>query len=490
MGDIALVLASDGKAQGAPREALGILSLASSLRSSGFSVDVYDFSLVPESQSDFLQGLSAGAYRLVGLSVNAGNWRRSFALAREIKSICPGAHVTAGGYVPTFQPEKTLMMVPYIDSVLRGEGEISLVLLARQVVRHESVEVSGATVRSKQGFCHTELPPSIADLDVLPDPARDHLSKVKMSPDPVALISGSRGCYGRCSFCSIAAFYGNHPGSLAWRGRSPQRIVAEMEQIIRNYGISRFEFVDENFFGPPAQRASRIEAFVSEIRRRQLKVSFTVEGRANDLDRSELKRLKDVGLMHVYVGLESGSPSQLARFCKGISPETNAQAVRLLRELELEPPRYGLIMFDYWVTLDEIKDNCRFIAAHLTRKDPSYFTNPLTLFPGVPARKQELTGYSTEDAPTPARRFNDEAVAILYQMAVELASVASSPQVTRSSEVRSKVGELLLRAFADLDEPLRSGNYATANAVFSSYRRECSSLVGGDLRGSDSRLRF
>ncbi len=84
----------------------------------------------------------------------------------------------------------------------------------------------------------------IHNLDDLPFPARDHLPQI-MKMGGEVLISASRGCFYRCTFCSIPDFFDH-----SWRSRSPANVVQELKHLVSTYGYSTFWFIDDDFFAP------------------------------------------------------------------------------------------------------------------------------------------------------------------------------------------------------------------------------------------------
>ena len=50
----------------------------------------------------------------------------------------------------------------------------------------------------------------------------------------------SRGCPGKCIFCTSSNFWGHN-----FRARSPENVIEEMKQLIKDYGIKEFQFIDD-----------------------------------------------------------------------------------------------------------------------------------------------------------------------------------------------------------------------------------------------------
>jgi hypothetical protein len=99
-----------------------------------------------------------------------------------------------------------------------------------------------------------------------------------------------------------------------WRGRSPVHVVAEMEYLQRTYGARSFNFVDEDFLGDNRLCARRAEAFIGELARRNLQVSFSIQVRPDSLSEEIIDRLARAGLTYVFMGIESDCPEDLKRW--------------------------------------------------------------------------------------------------------------------------------------------------------------------------------
>ncbi len=118
----------------------------------------------------------------------------------------------------------------------------------------------------------------------------------------VAQISGSRGCTGRCDFCSSQLF------CKKWIGRTPQNIGEEIETIHHHYGIHIFNFIDCSF-EDPGVNYERVYAIADEIIRRGLVISFMANFRPSFYKRPMMlmSRLKEAGLLCGFIGIEAGT---------------------------------------------------------------------------------------------------------------------------------------------------------------------------------------
>lgn len=79
----------------------------------------------------------------------------------------------------------------------------------------------------------------------------------------------------------------------------------------------------------------------------------------NEIVRQLLLRLKEVGLVRVFVGIEAGNPSQFKRYRRRMTLKENVIALNILRELQLGID-VGFIMFDPELSIDEMLENIKF----------------------------------------------------------------------------------------------------------------------------------
>jgi len=117
------------------------------------------------------------------------------------------AHVTVGGHYPSFDYGEVLQRIPGADSVVRFEGEATLVELMERLAKgREWRDILGIAYRRGPEIAANPLRPAIDDLDSLPEPDRADIDYRSRDLATASLL-GSRGCPWNCSFCSIRPFY-------------------------------------------------------------------------------------------------------------------------------------------------------------------------------------------------------------------------------------------------------------------------------------------
>ena len=100
-------------------------------------------------------------------------------------------------------------------------------------------------------------------------------------------------------FCSVHTVMGRK-----WRCRSPENVVDEIEQVVRNYNIKQNDFMDENM----SLDKRRLETICDLIVRSSLDIEwYTPNGvRADTLDENLLSKMKAAGCEKIRIAPESG----------------------------------------------------------------------------------------------------------------------------------------------------------------------------------------
>jgi hypothetical protein len=160
-----------------------------------------------------------------------------------VKRIFPGCPTVFGGHHPTAMPESVMSSLS-VDFVLRGEGEVSMPLLARALKTGTGVEkIPGICFRRPDGTLHISKPAVMAVPDQFPLPAF-HLVKhgfYSRRKRPGTVIVTSRGCPRQCTYCCM--------GSASWnryRQRSVKSVMQEIENAVVHYNAGFIDFEDEN----------------------------------------------------------------------------------------------------------------------------------------------------------------------------------------------------------------------------------------------------
>jgi anaerobic magnesium-protoporphyrin IX monomethyl ester cyclase len=247
-----------------------------------------------------------------------------------MRRLFPDALLVLGGIHGTFMYAQVLAEAPWIDVIVRGEGEHVVANLVTAVgdgsYAAERRSIRGLAFLDGDEVVATPAHPPIQDLDALtPDFGILDWSKYIYIPlgCRVAVPSFARGCPFTCSFCSQWKFW------RTYRTRDPKKFVDEIEMLVRDHQIGFFILADEE----PTINRKKFVALCEELERRQLPVKWGINTRVTDILRDEelLPLYRRAGLVHVSLGTEAAAQLKLDRFNKEIKVEQSKRAIQLLR---------------------------------------------------------------------------------------------------------------------------------------------------------------
>jgi radical SAM superfamily enzyme YgiQ (UPF0313 family) len=276
------------------------------------------------------------------------------------------AHFTMGGHYASFEPAEILQRTPGLDSVVRFDGEMTLVRLLHCLgTGSDWRALRGIAFRTETGDVRVApLAQVVENLDVLPCPDRNSID-YEGHPMPTASILGSRGCPWDCSFCSIRPFYEEQGGTLR-RLRTPKAIVDEMVDLHLRRRVPIFLFQDDDFLagGKNAKQwAMEIADLIAKAGFAG-QIAFKISCRSDEIQQDILERLMAGGLTHVYMGVESGDEEGLLNMSKRLKPEAHLRAGEILKRLGLSFD-FGFMLMDPYSTFRSVRQNVDFLETFI-----------------------------------------------------------------------------------------------------------------------------
>jgi radical SAM superfamily enzyme YgiQ (UPF0313 family) len=282
-------------------------------------------------------------------------------VAMELRAAGIATHFTVGGHFASLCHDEVLTNFPELDSVVRYEGEITLVELVEKLAQGKDWHgISGMAYLRDGQIVDNEPRPLVQDLDTLPFPYRP-FDPEQIGGFPTLPLLASRGCARRCTFCSIHMFYRNAPGKVV-RVRKPAKVIEEMLYLHQHHGARVILFQDDDFplWGPAGRRWA--DELVSRMYDAGLvgRVLWKISCRAEYVERSLFSKLRDAGLFLVYMGIESGTEEGLEVLNKQMTVEQNLEAIDALKELGIQVS-YGFMLFDPSSTFESVRENVCFL---------------------------------------------------------------------------------------------------------------------------------
>lgn len=368
---------------------LGLLYISAVLEKAGHEVRVVPSEILDLSWRQIQKEIQAFQPDIIGVTSTTENRFQSFKLIKLAKTAFPKAWTVLGGPHASMASEDCLEHIPELDLVVRGEGEMTMLELCQALEEHNNLEamssIQGISLRIN-GRVQTNPPRlPIRDLDSLPYPAF-HLvpfEKYNFVFDvpghgnlPAVNLMSSRGCPFNCNFCATPINWGR-----AVRMRSPENVVAEIEFLVKRYGIRVIFFFDDTFNANP-KRAERICDLIIE---KKLQIFWKCDVRMDLIDKPLLEKMKQAGLFHLSFGLEAGSERVRNTIVnKKIDISDFHRLVRWCLELDIIPNVF-FIFSHPTETWEEAQETIEIIEQYKEKIEGSIAI--LHIYPGTPLER-------------------------------------------------------------------------------------------------------
>lgn len=322
----------------------------------------------------------------IGLSCYSSfDYMRVLTLGHFLKKLYPDVPLVTGGYHASAMPQDVVFEGGPFDAVIKGEGELALTELVRNLLgggRIEQKFIEGGVVEK---------------LDDLPMYRWDLLDRYWPYAHDIGRkfqIYLSRGCPYRCAFCMERAKSG-----YQWRAYSPQRALAELEHLGSFTDLKRWVInLADPLFG--LKRSWRREVLEGMIERDLAPRQYWTLTRSDDLQEEDVELLAKARFS-IGVGMESGSPRMLEIMQKGNKPEAYLAALERLAHLSR---KHGLnwaanvIIGHPGEDLDSMRESFNFVKNLFTSASETcgwLSIDPFRLYPGALIH-EERTRYESE----------------------------------------------------------------------------------------------
>ena len=367
----------DGPPLSAP---LCLLALASPLLDAGYEVRVIDAAVTPHPEAAVARELEDAL--CLGISVLTGPMiRGAIKIAQASKRARPELPVIFGGWHPSLTPDQTLLP-DYVDYVVRGQGELTMLELVERFAAGKSAEgTAGLSLKRGTQIVH-ECERPMARLDDLPAPAY-HLADY----DAYARACGVRklsyatsvGCPYACHYCTDQVFY-----KRRFNAYPAERVVREMCDLAERYRIEEIALLDSNF---PVD-VHRAVAIARGIYDSGIRFRWTFQASTDFLCRmsqDEVRLLAESGVTHMGFGTESTSKPVLVLMNK--KHQHTEDIVETARRAELAGIHVTFnLIFGYPGETEQDRIETLHTMSDIARRfwNVSFSPNIFTPYPGIP----------------------------------------------------------------------------------------------------------
>lgn len=351
----------------------GLLYIAAVLEKNYFAVDIYDaqvnvdMPIYRDSDGNIHMGdrwedveveIRKRRPDLVGITCPfTAQLENAIKTAEITKKINKDTITVVGGNHPSAKPDDFFLKTEAIDIVCIGEGEYTMLDIAKKFRKKEDLkDIPGIVVRDGDRIKINQQRPYIQDLDALPFPSYHLLNledyfllyKKGFSDRPIWPHSGferaapfitSRGCPFNCIFCSVHLHMGRK-----WRFHSAEYVLRHLEFLVSTYRIKHLHFEDDNL----TLSIDRFKDILSGLLKRGINVTWdTPNGiRADRMTKEILGDCKKSGCIYLIFGIESGNQDVLNRIIgKGLDLKKVIQVASWCKEEHIDTEAFFVIGF-------------------------------------------------------------------------------------------------------------------------------------------------
>jgi len=313
---------------------LGLLCIASYvLENSRHEVTILDMVARDYNDEKIVKEIKKISPDVIGVSCWTDFWYPIYRLIGLIKKNFPSVHINLGGPHVGIYPKKTLSN-GYVDSIIVGDGESSMLNLLNHLTYREPLFKEGVYLKTNP------FPEEFSfyiekDLDRLPIPARKLLpledyTSVLAKDSRITTMLTSRGCPFKCVYCKL-----NFQKTIY---RSAENVIDEMEEI-QKMGIRELEIYDDTF----TWSEKRVEEICQGIIQRGISLNWAVRDRVSSITEETLTLMKRAGCTRIHLGVETGNSEILKNIKKKITLEEAVKSVAIAKKVGLKVLTYFMV---------------------------------------------------------------------------------------------------------------------------------------------------
>ncbi len=358
---------------------LGMLYIATYLRENGVDISIIDEAAQGYSLKDIIDWVKKEDPEILGFSTCSSSGRKAALIAEKVKSENPNTVTVFGNFYATFNAERILKKYPFVDAIIRGEGEHTSLELAKCLEKNGDLKkVLGINFRDNGKIISTPDRPLIKDVDSLPFPDRELLdveyhnttAGIVVAPKKFSSFVSSRGCVFRCRFCGCRRL-----ARSLWRSRSVDNIMEELH-LLSSQGYKQFLFVDDNF----TLNTKRVIKLCRRLKKEKVDIEFFAEGRVDNCPRDMLQEMSRANCKMMYFGIENGTQKVLDYYDKQTTTQQAIDALKAAKKAGIDVTVASFILGAPHETRQEILNTLKY-AQKIEADIPQF--NILATFPGT-----------------------------------------------------------------------------------------------------------
>jgi radical SAM superfamily enzyme YgiQ (UPF0313 family) len=299
--------------------------------------EILDGNVEPDAVGRAIAFLDSEPAALVGVTVMPGpQVAPSIEISAAIRAAHPDTPIAWGGYFPTLYPASAIN-APYVDYVIRGQGEGTILDLLERLPAAHSTDLRGipGLTWKRDGEPRHNPERAFSQPDNFPPLPYERMGDLSRYLRPSFM--GSRtavhqcaiGCRYHCTFCGVVSMFNGYTES-----QGAARLEQTIQRLRNDFGANALQFYDHNFFDSEDASLPIIEVLA------KARMPWWCYARADALTKFSprtWKLLRESRFTMAYIGAEAASDELLKRMRKGTRVEQTFEAARLCREYGVIP---------------------------------------------------------------------------------------------------------------------------------------------------------
>lgn len=293
-----------------------------------------------DSSNNLERKIIAAKPDILGFTASTPNYFDVIDIIKKVKKSLNIPVILGGSHI-TSLPHK---LSEYVDIGVIGEGEETMSELMSifnekgEFKSSDLGEINGIVYHNNKKNLITEKRELIEPIDNIPYPDRDLFDMLEyLKPADILVtheylrgtsILTSRGCPYKCVYCQVPQQWGKV------RLHSAEYVAEEINLLVENYNVEGIVVIDDLFI----LSIKRIERLIEILKEYGIlgDVKFLVDGRSNLINEKLLKLLKELNVVQMALGIESGSERVLNYLKKNsVTVEQNKSAVALAQKYNI-----------------------------------------------------------------------------------------------------------------------------------------------------------
>ncbi|MEM5871811.1 MAG: radical SAM protein [Candidatus Aenigmatarchaeota archaeon] len=299
------------------------------LKKEGIKAKLKDCIAEDLDENRFFKFVESEKFDVIIIETSTVSIKNDLIIAKKLKEITPYI-VFCGPHVSALHKE-IMKENDFIDIIMYGEYDYTALDLIKALESGKDLKnVDGIVYRKKGKIIVNKRRELIKNLDELPYPERDDVPIYKYNEPfckniPNIQMITSRGCPYNCIYCLEPSVYYGRPN---FRPRSPEKVVDEIEFLIKKYKPKEIYFDDSSF----TIDQKRVKKICDLIITRGIEIKWSCMGDTK-VSFETLKKMKEAGCIGIKFGVESADPQILKNIRKQFTPYDAMRMVKNCKKL-------------------------------------------------------------------------------------------------------------------------------------------------------------